>query len=375
VNAICTIVNRNYLPQALVQYESLKSTNPASDYFLLITDGVPKKLEDICPARLLEISDLGIPQDKLDRMSRYYDEVEFATAMKPSLLKQILGLGYSSVTFIDPDTLVLKDLDLAQNLAASHDIVLTPHRLSPGHANSIFSISSEINFLKYGVYNLGFISVGQGSLSMLNWWEEKLEVYCSRKSNLPIFTDQKWIDLVPSYFDHFILRSSAYNLAYWNIDERELEKRQNSYFVNGEPLVFVHFSQMSSRLAKGLGTPLWAEALSGQQTKFLDLISDLTDNYVHQLDKFKLILKENMVDLNANPKNVNHPAFGRFSQRYRMNSPSGNFGIWKSLIDRFLSSKFVRNLERSDMFVGMLEGLIADLKRSTSKLKRLKETK
>ena len=132
---------------------------------------------------------------------------------------------------------------------------------------------------------------------------------------------------------------------------------------------------MSSRLAKGLGTPLWAEALSGQQTKFLDLISNLTDNYVQQLDKFKLILKENMVDLNANPKNVNYPALGRFSQRYRINSPSGNFGIWKSLIDRFLSSKFVRNLERSDMFVGMLEGLIADLKRSTSKLKRLKETK
>ncbi len=375
MNAICTIINRNYLPQALAQHESLKSTNPASDYFLLITDGVPKNLVDISSARLLEISDLDIQQEKLDRMSSYYDGVEFATAMKPSLLKQILRLGYSSVTFIDPDTLVLDNLELAQNLAASHDIVLTPHRISPGHANSSFSIASEIAFLKYGIYNLGFISVGQGSLPMLNWWEEKLEIYCSRKSNLPIYTDQKWIDLVPSYYKHFILRSPAYNLAYWNIDERDLEKRQNSYFVSGEPLVFIHFSQMSSRLAKGLGTPLWAEAFSGKQTKSFDLISDITESYVVQLSKFKSILMENKVDLIANSKIANQPASGRFSQRFRMNSPYGNFGIFKSLIDGFLSSNFVRNLERSETLVGMFEGLIADLKRSTLKLKRRKATK
>ena len=354
----------------MVQCESIRATNSASDYFLLITDGVPDNLEVVFPARFLEISDLGIAQDKLNKMALYYDEVEFATAMKPSLLKWVLGLGYFSVTFIDPDTLITGDLSEAQNLAASHEIVLTPHRLSPGHADSTFSTSSEINFLKYGAYNLGFLSVGKGSLPMLSWWEEKLELYCSRKSNLPIFTDQKWIDLVPSYFKHFILRSPAYNLAYWNIDERGLEKNQNSFLVNGEPLVFIHFSQMSSRLAKGLGTPLWIEAFSGNQPKSLEVISDLTDYYVGQLAKSRKLLKENSIDLSSGSKNSLHPASGRFSQRFIIYSQSKNIRFLGYFLARFLSSGFLRKLERSEAFVGFFEGLIADSKRLSLKLKR-----
>ena len=151
MNAVCTIVNQRYLPQALVQHESLKATNPNSGHYILITDGVPVNLEIFCQAELLEISDLGITQQKLEKMLSYYDEVEFATAMKPSLLKLLLFRGYSSVTFIDPDTLVLGHLGLAQDLAVLHGVVLTPHRLSPAHSSTKFSISTEINFLSYRV--------------------------------------------------------------------------------------------------------------------------------------------------------------------------------------------------------------------------------
>jgi hypothetical protein len=370
MNAVCTIVNQSYLPQALVQHESLKATNPNSVHYILITDGVPANLENFCQAKLLEISDLGISQQKLEKMLSYYDEVEFATAMKPSLLKLLLFRGYSSVTFIDPDTLILGQLDLAEDLAVSHGVVLTPHRLSPAHSSTKFSVSTEINFLRYGVYNLGFISVGQDGLGMLDWWETRLEMHCSRKSSLPIFTDQKWIDLVPSYFNHYLLKSPSYNLAYWNIDERVLASNGGSYLVNNEPLVFIHFSQMSSRLAKGLGTPLWEMALSEDSSESLEIISEITDHYVNRLKFFQKLLVENQVEMSLNQSKFSGVESGRYGQRFRMISAEINLGGWKSLIDRFLSSKLVKNLERSEAFVGVIDGFIADYKRLAKKLKR-----
>lgn len=371
MNAVCTIVNQSYLPQALVQYESLLATNPESDHFILVTDGVPANLKNFCDAKFLVLSDLSLAKEKFEKMLSYYDEVEFATAMKPSLLKRLLLMGYTSVTFIDPDTLILGQLDVAQTLASTHGVVLTPHRLSPAHSNSEFSTATEINFLRYGVYNLGFISVGQKGITMLTWWENRLEMYCSRKSSLPIFTDQKWIDLVPSYFEHYILKSPGYNLAYWNIDERKLTKYLEEYFVNDEVLVFIHFSQMSSRLAKGLGTPLWKEAFSRQRTESFEIISDITDYYVTKLVFYKNLLLENQVKLGKNQNSFKLSEAGRFGQRFRMSSAEGNLGIWKSIFDRFISSKFVRNLERSETFVGLFEGLIADFMRLAHKFKRM----
>ena len=38
-----------------------------------------------------------------------------------------------------------------------------------------------------------------------------------------MFTDQRWIDFVPSLFDHFILKDPTYNVAYWNLHERDAD--------------------------------------------------------------------------------------------------------------------------------------------------------
>ena len=58
-----------------------------------------------------------------------------------------------------------------------------------------------------------------------------------------IFVDQSWVDLVPSLFSKtYILRDPGYNVAYWNIAQREIERREVEYLVNGRPLAFFHYS-------------------------------------------------------------------------------------------------------------------------------------
>ena len=57
------------------------------------------------------------------------------------------------------------------------------------------------------------------------------------------FVDQRWFDLAPGFLsDLAIVRDPQYNLAYWNLHERQLEYTDGIYSVDGRPLGFFHFS-------------------------------------------------------------------------------------------------------------------------------------
>ena len=62
-----------------------------------------------------------------------------------------------------------------------------------------------------------------------------------------MFTDQRWVDFVPSFFDHHILKDPGYNVAYWNLHGREVFSDGDRYLVDGVPLRFFHFSGFDAR--------------------------------------------------------------------------------------------------------------------------------
>jgi hypothetical protein len=96
-----------------------------------------------------------------------------------------------------------------------------------------------------GAYNLGFIALrrSEESLRFLRWWEERLEDGCRIDVPNGLFTDQKWIDLVPGLFPAtHILRDQAYNIAFWNLHERSIAADSGRYLVNGRPAAFFHIS-------------------------------------------------------------------------------------------------------------------------------------
>ena len=59
-----------------------------------------------------------------------------------------------------------------------------------------------------------------------------------------MFTDQKWIDLVPACFDGVdIIREPKYNFASWNFWEREVNGDvPHAMTANGEKIIFFHVS-------------------------------------------------------------------------------------------------------------------------------------
>jgi glycosyltransferase involved in cell wall biosynthesis len=94
-----------------------------------------------------------------------------------------------------------------------------------------------------GLFNLGFIGVTQDARPFLRWWQERLRRDALIDPAQQLFTDQRWVDWVPSLFDHTVLRDPGLNVAYWNVHERDLHRGVDGSLQAGDvPLRFFHFS-------------------------------------------------------------------------------------------------------------------------------------
>ena len=240
--AACTIVCRNYLAHARALLESLAKAEPSVRRYLLVLDGevgdgeVAPGVEVVTPDRL------AVPD--FAAMSFKYGVVEFNTAVKPYFLSLLFEeYGEEEVVYFDPDILVLRRLDELRHALAEADIVLPPHITRPipedGHA------PSEPDIMVSGAYNLGFIGLRNTGETrrFLGWWERRLEDGCRIDVPNGLFTDQKWIDLVPGLFPGTkILRDQSYNVAFWNLHEREVGHGPDGYEINGAPAGFIHIS-------------------------------------------------------------------------------------------------------------------------------------
>lgn len=236
-----TIVARNYLAHATVLHTSVEETNPGVDRVTLVVDGMPEDRERTGLGQVLLLADLDLPAEQLEPMVVMYSVLELCTAVKPALLRHLLGSGYEAVTYLDPDVLVTGSLDGVLDAAHRDGIALTPHALTglPRDGRAI----TEKTVMRSGIFNLGFIAVGQGAAEFLGWWHERLVTQAVVDPEQGLFTDQRWVDWVPALFRHVVLRDPGLNVAYWNAHERELSLDADGRpLADGSPLVFFHFS-------------------------------------------------------------------------------------------------------------------------------------
>ena len=56
----------------------------------------------------------------------------------------------------------------------------------------------------------------------LEYWTERTTRDALRKVEAGYFTDQRWVDAVPVFFEHEVVRDLGCNVAYWNLHERTL---------------------------------------------------------------------------------------------------------------------------------------------------------
>jgi hypothetical protein len=238
-----TIASANYLPYVRTLMASLKKTNPDyRRYFILVDkkeqiDGDYSDLFEI-----IEADALGV--DTFSDMALRYDVMELNTAVKPFAIEYLFdNTDASTVIYFDPDISVYRPLkELEAMLDGGASIVVTPHLTSPVEDGKT---PNDHHMLQSGVFNLGFIAVNRTdeARDFVRWWGRRLKTQCY--SDLPrnLFTDQRWVDLAPCFIEKLgVLRSHAYNVAYWNLMQRPVRKRRGKLAYGDEDLAFFHFS-------------------------------------------------------------------------------------------------------------------------------------
>lgn len=256
MEAVFTIVAKNYIPLANVLGNSIRLHHPDLAFFVVVADKADglidfsKQQYPIIPAEELGLSNFL-------EMAFKYNVTEFCTALKPFAFSYLFAKGFDKVLYFDPDIYIFKPLDHLFVSLSTSSMVLTPHYQTPEIAYS--GLFREGNILFAGIFNLGFcgLRAGGNGTAIVNWWGERLKDQCFADRTDGLHVDQKWVDFIPTLFtDIHIERSLAYNIAVWNWHERKLSFHDNTFWVSNritgsdeEPVVFYHYSNYRFKFA------------------------------------------------------------------------------------------------------------------------------
>jgi hypothetical protein len=162
--------------------------------------------------------------------------IEYYFTCTPSLPLYILNNNpeVDLITYLDADLFFFADPKLIIDEMGDHSIGITGHRFPPAMRHK------EI----YGIYNVGFLSFrrDENGLACLRSWRSRCIEWCYDRIENGRFADQKYLDDWPSEFKGVaVIRQKGANLAPWNIASYNISTKQNSVWVDDDPLIFFHF--------------------------------------------------------------------------------------------------------------------------------------
>ncbi|GAA4504309.1 hypothetical protein [Gluconacetobacter tumulicola] len=245
-----TSASFSYLDRVRVLGETLHRHHPDWEFTFCLSDIEPEgfvfNLDEEPIDALVRIGELGIPN--LDSWMFEHDIVELCTAVKGKMLCRLLEQGAEKIVYIDPDIAIFADLTDIERALDTHNVILTPHQLRPD-TSEIAIRDNEIGSLKFGIYNLGFVAVSgrPEGRRFAEWWRDRLLSFCFDDVPNGLFTDQKWCDHVPAFFDDvLILRDPGYNVASWNLSQRPIAIDSNGVIRAADSVLrFFHFTKVT----------------------------------------------------------------------------------------------------------------------------------
>jgi hypothetical protein len=243
--AVYTSFAINYLAKARVLVQSIKTCNPKIDVVALVCDRFPRSV-DITKEQFDQIWTVeDYPANPIEGWIFRHNIMELSTAVKGWGLIRLLEAGYDYVLYLDPDCWVLHDpAKIVDLLPASFSVGVVPHTTREAESDEEVRIV-ETSSLRHGIYNLGFLLVrnDENGRRLARWWAARLDRYCIDSFAEGLFTDQRWFDLAVGYFDFIkIIRHNGIDVASWNFGRRKLTRNSNGYLVDGDDLIFYHFS-------------------------------------------------------------------------------------------------------------------------------------
>jgi hypothetical protein len=255
---VYTSITLNYLPKAKILAKTLKQFHSDWEFHLLISDKIPSDKAEVFNDELSQphfdkviwADELPIPG--INGWIFKHTVVEICTAVKGPYLRYLADQGYDKIVYIDPDIAILNSLDPTETWLDMYGILLTPHLLDYTDNPQSIHDNEIMGTMRHGTFNLGFLAVNSRFVDgrrFIDWWADRLLEYCYADYDRGLFTDQKWVDLAPSFFENLlVIRDPGYDVASWNLDCREISfSPLGQLIVNGKyPLRFYHFTGYDS---------------------------------------------------------------------------------------------------------------------------------
>ena len=242
-----TVCSVGHLAQAKGLGDSLLKYNPGYQLVIGLVDKLDGKIPRAYhhPYELTEAHDLDIPQ--FGEMAERYTLLELSCALKYFFVDDcIKKYNPDKIIFFDSDMLVFDSLELIEKKLDEFSVLITPHITSSYPDDGKRPVEKEM--LKNGIYNAGFFALktDKAGIEFLNWFKTRMTDQCYINPKEAMNADQSWFNFIPVYFGKYgLLTHPGCNIAYWNLHERAVSKQAGKYFVNGEPLVFFHYSGYS----------------------------------------------------------------------------------------------------------------------------------
>ncbi len=242
---VCSLSTKSHLPLMNTFANSVRR-HFSGHIYLLVVDSDDSSLIPVGTTlvRLGDVIEPSLWQEMVER----YNILELCCALKSFLMRFLARTVGLPIIYMDADTYLMEPLDVLLPDRKDFSVFLTPHLLYPfsGELHA-----EEIGMLCVGVYNGGMIGVGLGSdgIRFLDWWMDRVSRYAYDSREQGVFTDQKWLDLVPCFFkDVQISRSSGLNLGHWRVcSEKDFALNADGKLTFcGEPVTLMHMSGFKS---------------------------------------------------------------------------------------------------------------------------------
>lgn len=242
---ICTVISNSHISQLLTLNQSIESFYPDTKHLVCLIERDLSKVKKHSKIEWVLAKDLY--EGDFELFQSKYSIYETAGACKPLILDYALKKFSNEKRFLylDADTFLYSRLYEIERLINNSDIIVTPQIIYPSFKDEL--INTEINLLKTGIINTGIIACNRtkNTVRLIKWWKDRLHDFCFVDIPQGLYTDQKWFDFIPVYSDNFqILKEPGYNVAYWNLHEREIKYEINELYINDKPLRIFHFSSI-----------------------------------------------------------------------------------------------------------------------------------
>ena len=238
-----TYFDRHFLARGLALHRSLCRHSPPFRLWVLCLDGETERVlrqlrleqAELLPLAELERADPPLPAVKPTRQTVEY----YWTCTAPWLLHLLRRQPQiDRLAYVDADLLFFHDPTPLWDELGTGSVLLIEHRRS----RFVAPRSRQL-----GTYNVGLLLFRRTAESQacLERWREQCLEWCFRRLEGDRFGDQKYLDEWPERYPTTIVSQlKGAGVGPWNVGRYRFGRPEGQVVVDGEPLLFYHFSHL-----------------------------------------------------------------------------------------------------------------------------------